>query len=227
MHQTWDKLLFLHWPLPEEQLRPLVPTGLEIDTFDGQAWVGLTPFTMWGIRPPLLPALPLLSQSHELNVRTYVHRDGVPGVWFLSLDASNPMAVLGARLGFHLPYFRAKMQLEEEGARVHFTSQRTHPGAPAADFEAIWTWGDHLTQEAEPDSLDFFLIERYCLYAARNEQLYRARIAHRPWPLRQAELVSFSSTMLAAHGLSRPEEEPLLHGQAAPLHVEVWPLEKV
>src|SRR5215208_5984323 len=106
MHQTWDKLLFLHWPLPPESLRALIPTRLVLDTFEGNAWVALTPFTMWGIRPTLLPPVPWLSASHELNVRTYVHLDGVPGVWFFSLDASNLLAVLGARLGFHLPYFQ-------------------------------------------------------------------------------------------------------------------------
>src|SRR5262245_36899528 len=89
MRQTWAKLLFLHWPISPDQLRPLIPARLLIDTFEGTAWIGLIPFTMWGIRPPFLPAIPWLSSSHELNLRTYVHVNGVPGVWFFSLDASN------------------------------------------------------------------------------------------------------------------------------------------
>ena len=99
MHQTWDKLLFLHWAFPESVLRPHVPAPLQIDTFEGRAWVGVTPFTMRNVRPEGLPAVPFLSDAHELNVRTYVHYDGVPGVWFFSLDASNPLAVLGATGG--------------------------------------------------------------------------------------------------------------------------------
>jgi uncharacterized protein YqjF (DUF2071 family) len=170
--------------------------------------------------------MPILSRSHELNVRTYVYLDGVPGVWFLSLEASNPLAVVGARLAFHLPYFQARMRLEEHDQTIHFTSHRMHRGAPPADFAAVWTGGDVLP-EASPDSLEFFLSERYCLYAAYRTRLYRARIFHAPWPLRRATLVSYASTMLASHGLPVPSGEPLLHHQAAPLHVEIWPLQAV
>ena len=226
MHQTWDKLLFLHWPIAAERLRPLIPDRLHIDTFAGSAWLGLTPFTMRGIRPVCFPAIPGLSRSHELNVRTYVHLDRMPGVWFLSLEASNALAVMGARLAFHLPYFRARMRLEEQGQTVRITSHRTHRSAPPADFEAVWTGGETLPL-APPGSLEFFLIERYCLYAASGARLYRARIFHTPWRLRRATLLSYASTMLAAHGLPTPRAEPLLHAQAAPLHVEIWPLQAI
>jgi uncharacterized protein YqjF (DUF2071 family) len=226
LHQTWDRLLFLHWSLPPERLRPLVPPRLALDTFAGDAWIGLTPFTMWGIRPTFLPPLPWLSASHELNVRTYVHVDGVPGVWFFSLDASNLFAVVGARLGYHLPYFWARMTLHEEGPTIHYTSHRIHWGARPADFEAVWTRGAPLP-EAEPETLTFFLLERYCLYAARGAHLYRARIAHRPWPVCRATLSRLSSTMLAALGLPTPTGEPLLHSQAAPLSVDIWPPQRI
>jgi uncharacterized protein len=186
----------------------------------------VTPFTIWGIRPTLLPALPLVSSAHELNVRTYVHLDGVPGVWFFSLDATNPLAVLGARLGYALPYFQALMTLEEQEQTIRFTSRRMHVGAPAAQFEATWTGGEFLPELA-PDTLDFFLIERYCLYSASGGSLYRGRIFHPPWPLRRATLSGLSSTMIQAQGLLEPVGEPLLHFQAAPLDVEIWPLEEV
>jgi len=191
MYQSWGDLLFMHWPVPAESLRPLILEPLAIDTHDGVAWVGITPFTMWGLRPVFAPTFPLLSESHELNVRTYVHLDGVLGVWFFSLDANNLLAVLGARVAFHLPYFRARMSLERRGRTIHFASSRTHRRAAPAEFEAAWTVGEELG-EARPGSLDFFLIERYCLYSARGGKLYRARIFHRPWPLRRADLLSYS-----------------------------------
>ncbi len=227
MHQHWGTLLFMHWPVPAESLRPQVPEPLAIDTYDGRAWVGITPFTMWGVRPAATPPLPYLSKSHELNVRTYVHLAGVPGVWFFSLDANNAAAVLGARLAFHLPYFNARMRLERRDRTIYFASRRTRPHAASAEFEATWTVGDGLG-EARPGSLDFFLIERYCLYSCSREgRLFRARIFHRPWPLRNARLLSYSSTMIESSGLASPTGEPLLHQQAEPLKVRVWPRTRV
>ncbi len=222
MHQVWDRLLFLHWPLPAQRLRPLIPPELEIDTFDGTAWIGVTPFTMRGIRPHLLPPAPIVSRSHELNVRTYVHHDGVPGVWFLSLDADNALAVLGARAAFHLPYFQARMHLSAGQEPVRFSSRRTQGGAPPAEFQGSWQLGAPLP-EAAPGALEFFLIERYALYAKGDKgALLRGRIHHRPWPLRSARLLYLSSTMIESHGLPAPEGEPILHAQSEALHVEIW-----
>lgn len=222
MYQSWGELLFMHWPIPADLLRPLVPDRLVIDTFDGSAWIGLTPFTMWDVRPVLAPALPVLSRSHELNVRTYVHLDGVPGVWFFSLDANNAIAALGARLAFHLPYFRARMDLTRQDLTIYFTSRRTHRHAAPAGFDAAWTVGDRLPQ-SQPGSLEFFLTERYCLYSARADALYRARIFHRPWPLHRARLLSCRSTMIESQGLPPPGGAPLLHQQGEPLRVGIWP----
>lgn len=226
MYQHWGRLLFLHWSVPAESLRPLIPDPLVIDTFDDAAWIGITPFTMWGMRPTFLPPIPFLSESHELNVRTYVHLDGVPGIWFFSLDASNPIAALGARLTFHLPYFKARMSLERRHRALRFASRRGHPHATPAEFEAAWTVGDRLPQ-SEVGSLRFFLTERYALYSARGAILYRARIFHRPWPLHEAHLLSFQSTMLESQGLPTSGDGPLLHQQGAPLKVRVWPRVKV
>jgi len=226
MYQSWGGLLFMHWPVPARSLRPLIPDPLAIDTYDGVAWIGITPFTTWGLRPVLLPAVPLLSDSHEINVRTYVHLDGIPGVWFLSLDANNPLAVWGARLAFYLPYFSAHMSTERQDCTINFASKRTHRHAPSAEFEASWTVGDRLPQP-KPDSLDFFLVERYCLYAARKAKLYRTRIFHRPWPLHTARLLTCRSTMIESQGLPSPEAEPLLHQQGDSLRVQIWPPARV
>src|SRR5215203_5793017 len=182
MYQSWGDLLFMHWPVSVESLRLLIPEPLAIDTHDGTAWIGITPFTMWGIRPVFAPPLPSLSESHELNVRTYVHLDGVPGVWFFSLDANNVVAALAARVAFHLPYFNARMSLERRDRTINFASRRAHRRAAPAEFKALWTVDERLPQ-CEPGSLEFFLIERYCLYSAREGRLYRVRILHKPWPL--------------------------------------------
>ena len=128
-YQHWGQLLFLHWSLPAESLRPLIPDPLVIETFDGARWIGITPFTMWGVRPAFLPPIPVLSEAHEVNVRTYVHLNGVPGIWFFSLDVSNSVAALGARLTFHLPYFHARMSLERRNRTLRFASRRTCPHA--------------------------------------------------------------------------------------------------
>ena len=225
MHQTWGKLLFMHWRIDAKQLRPLIPEPLEIDQFDGSAWIAVTPFTMWDIRafPPFIPPIPGLSSAHELNVRTYVHYDRVPGVWFFSLDCNSAAAVLGARTFYHLPYFNAEIELDEDGDRVDYSLTRTEE--PPADFEASWEVGETIPF-SHPGSLEFFLTERYCLYSEDDGDLCRARIHHQPWPLQKAELISLESTMIESQGLPTPKGDPLLH-YCEELDVEIWSLEKV
>jgi len=134
MAMQWHDLLFMHWPVPPAVLRPLIPPALALETFDGAAWLGVTPFRMAGTRPRLVPPLPWLSAFPELNVRTYVTAEGKPGVWFFSLDAANPLAVRGARALFHLPYYDAAMEVEKDGHGVRYTSTRTHRGTLSATF---------------------------------------------------------------------------------------------
>lgn len=225
MRQWWGKLLFMHWPIDVEILRPLIPSSLTIDTFEGQAWIGVVPFTMWGVRSPFVPPIPGLSAFHELNVRTYVHYDGVPGVWFFSLDANSAPAVWAARTYVHLPYFNARIRLEQRDESITYSSTRTRSGAPPAMLETRWNIGDRIDQST-PGSLPFFLTERYCLYAARRDKLYRMRIFHAAWSLQQATLSSCSSSMVEALGVPSPHGEPLLH-YANELKVDIWPLVKV
>ncbi|HYP52649.1 MAG TPA: DUF2071 domain-containing protein, partial [Pyrinomonadaceae bacterium] len=210
MRQNWGKLLFMHWPVAERVLRPLLPERLTVDTFDGGAWLSVVPFTMWGIRPSFTPPLPGLSAMHELNVRTYVHLDGVPGVWFLSLDVQSAVATWAARSFYFLPYHTAEMSLRETGRKtVSFDSRRRRGDAPPAEFSAVYTHGGALPT-SRPGSLEFFLTERYCLYSARRGQVYRALIHHPAWPLRAATLSAHRSTMVEALGLPTPQGEPLL-----------------
>jgi uncharacterized protein YqjF (DUF2071 family) len=224
MKQNWGKLVFMHWRIDEAHLRPLIPAELAIDTYDGSAWIAVTPFTMWDVRLSFTPPVPWVSAFHETNVRTYVHREGVPGVWFFSLDANSLPAVLGARAFYHLPYFHAEIELAQAGARIDYHLRRADADKPA-ELRTTWTIGAELP-EAQPGSLEFFLTERYCLYAARADVLYRARIHHRPWPLQQAVLDSLYSTMIESHGLPTPAGEPLLH-YAEELAVDIWSLEQV
>jgi uncharacterized protein len=229
MRQTWGKLLFMHWRIDEQLLRPLVPDSLMIDTFDGAAWIGIIPFTMWGIRASFLPPIPGTNAFHELNVRTYVHRDGVPGVWFFSLDAANRLAVWGARKFYYLPYFNARMSLHQTGNTIHYASKRDDAGGAPATLETSWAIGTPLPPAA-PDSLDFFLTGRYCLYSKHTSQdggeLYRARIHHPPWPLQSARLMSFDSTMIESHGMRTPKGDPLLH-YCEEISVDIWRLKKI
>lgn len=225
MRQCWGKLLFMHWPIDMELLRPLVPSRLTIDTFEGKAWIGVVPFTMWGVRPPFVPSIPGLSAFHELNVRTYVHYNGVPGVWFFSLDANSAPAVWTARTFVHLPYFKARINLNQEGNTISYSSTRTRKSAPPAVLKTSWNIGNSINQST-PESLPFFLTERYCLYSAHRDKLFRMRIFHPPWPLRQATLNSCSSTMVEALAVPAPAGEPLLH-YAEELKVDIWPLVKL
>ena len=223
MHQNWENLLFLHWPIGEAAIRPLIPEELEIDTYDGQAWIGITPFTLTGLRLLSLPPLPGLDSFLELNVRTYVLHRGVPGVWFFSLDASKVIPAIAARVLFSLPYFKAQMEFHDEGPEFRFSSTRT--GSPAAGFKASWRSGLEL-RAPDVESLAFFLVERYCLFAARRRELSITRIYHHPWMLDEAIVSSYASTMLSALRIPDPVAAPLAHFSRF-LNVEIWPPELV
>ena len=225
MAQSWHDLLFAHWLVPREALRPLVPASLPLDTRGGEAWIGVVPFRMTGIRPRFLPAVPWLSAFPELNVRTYVTRDGKPGVFFFSLDAANPVAVVAARRFYHLPYFRARMSLTHDGDGVGYASQRSHRGAPPAEFRARYGPMGPVGR-AEAGSLAHWLTERYCLYAVDPAGgVWRCEIHHEPWPLQPAEATIQTNTMTRPLDLEL-RGAPLLHF-ARRLDVAVWPLQAV
>ena len=178
MFQRWHELLFAHWPVPAEPLRARLPAGLELDTFEGEAWLGVVPFRMSAVRLRGAPALPGVSAFPELNLRTYVRRGEQRGVWFFSLDAASALAVRAARLWFHLPYFEARMTCDGRADGVHYRSERTHRGAPAAALVARYA-PRAAVELARPGSLEHFLTARYCLFAATlRGALLRGDIHH-------------------------------------------------
>jgi uncharacterized protein len=217
MAQTWDDLLFVHYRVPVEQLRALAPEGLEVQEHSGSAWLGVTPFVVTGLRARGLLPLPLVSSFRELNVRTYVTRDGKPGIWFFSLDASNQLAVEAARRLYHLPYFRADISIRQRGDQRLYDCSR-HEGKA---FSATYGPGGDVFN-AEPASLEHFLTERYCLYAEHQRQLFRAEIHHRPWPLQSADARIELNTMPP---VKLPDGEPLLLFSARQ-DVVIWRLER-
>ena len=207
---SWRNLLFAHWPMDPAILRPHLSPGLALDTYDGAAWVSVVPFGMHEVAPRGVPALPGVSTFLELNVRTYVTVDDKPGVWFFSLDASNPLAVAVARRQFHLPYFRARMRLDRVGDQVTYASERSHRGVGPGEFRGKFRPTGPAVR-AEPGSLDAWLTERYALYAAdARGQLFRGEIHHQPWPLQACEAEIVRNTVCDAHGFTLPAMGPRL-----------------
>lgn len=220
--QSWKDLLFAHWPVPASVLRPLVPPGLTVQEFAGTSWVGVVPFRMSGVMRRPLPDLPWLSAFPELNLRLYVERDGKPGVWFLSLDAANSVAVWAARRFFHLPYCFAEIDFDHRSDGFAFASRRTGKEARIS-FRAHYRPAS-AAFEAKPGSLESFLAERYCLYArAPDGALYRADVHHVPWPLQETVGEVEASELILPHGF-QVHGSPILHFSSG-VDVVVWPME--
>lgn len=198
-----------------------MPSAIGIQEFEGTTWIGLVPFRMTGVMRRPWPDLPWVSAFPELNVRLYVERDGKPGVWFLSLDASNPLAVWAARRFYHLPYYRAAMSVVNQPDRIQYTSRRR-------DAELITSYRPTSdVYRATPGTLEHWLTERYCLYAqAPDGAIWRTDVHHHPWPLQSAEAEISANTMFGFHQLQVDGAPPLLHF-ARSLDVVVWKSERV
>ena len=201
--QTWSRLLFAHWPVDPEQLARHLPSGVEPDVYDDRAWLAIVAFRMLRSRPLVPPRRPVLPAIPELNVRTYVRVGGVPGVWFLTLDASSPFFVNAGRALYGLPYRLARMTTISEGARTHHMSSRSD-ACFAATYEPC---GE--VSYAEAGSLEHFLVERYRLFSMRRGQLVTAVVTHEPWPLQPA-VARLHANRMVPHGLE-PRGELLLH----------------
>ena len=221
MRMRWLDLLFAHWPVPVEALRPLVPAGLDIETFDGSAWIGVVPFRMEDVASRFLPAVPGPGAFPELNVRTYVRRNGRGGVWFLSLDAGSRVAVEGARFAFHLPYYRARMSSDTEAGWVEYRTERTDARGDPAGFRGRYRPTGPI-EPAAPGSLLAFLTDRLGLYATDSDgRILWTAIRHEPWPLQAAEAEIETNTMASAAGITLPGVAPVL-AFAKRLDVVAW-----
>jgi uncharacterized protein YqjF (DUF2071 family) len=238
-YHRWSNLLFLHWRLPAAAVAPLIPEGLSLDTWEGDAFVGLVPFQLSGVRPWWSPAVPGVSSFCETNVRTYVHRQGShPGVWFFSLDAASSLAVRVARWKWSLPYFRARMNVRREGSRIHYESRRLWPEPAGPGCAIDITLGGSGSSEgfphepgsarsARPGTLDHFLLERYLLYTrTRAGKLQRGRVHHAPYALRQVTVGRLEETLLPAVGIV--PQAPICHAAYCErADVEIFPLRQV
>jgi uncharacterized protein YqjF (DUF2071 family) len=220
MGQSWLDLLFAHWAVPQATLRAAVPAAIPIDTFDGSAWIGITPFEIVGLHARAVPPLPWLSRFPELNVRTYTTIDGRPGIWFFSLDAARAPAVATARRTYHLPYRRARMAITRAGGRIGY---RSHAHGAAAGLRAAYEPIGPAAHPA-PGTLEHFLTERYRLYTLdRRGRLRHADIHHPPWLLQPARAEFAENTMTDPLGIELPGHGPLTH-YAARQDVVIWPL---
>jgi uncharacterized protein YqjF (DUF2071 family) len=223
MVHHWDDLTFLHWRYDPAEVQRLLPEGLEVETFDGSAWVGLVPFFL-EVGLPRVPSVPWFSQFAETNVRTYVRgRDGRTGIWFFSLDAARLGAVVVARTTYRLPYFWSTLRIERGESRISYSCRRRWPGpGRGATSEVAVEIGDAFAP-GELAELDHYLTARWALYSAPRSGLRHALAEHDPWPLHHARVVHLDDGLVAASGLTQPEGEPLVHHSRS---VEVrigWP----
>lgn len=221
-YQQWRSLLFLHWAVPREKLRSLVPDSLELDLYRGQAYVGVVPFAMRGVRPAWCPACCAFNFL-ETNVRTYVVGGSQPGVYFFSLEAASALAVWVARTFWGLPYYHATMRMQREGDEVVYESARRGPGTR---HRVRYRIAEALGR-SEPDSLEFFLLERYLLFTQRRDRLYVGQVHHAPYPAQRAELLEVEDELLPAAGFETPQGPPAFVHYAAGVDVEIFGLQPV
>ncbi|WP_135828099.1 YqjF family protein [Halorussus halobius] len=210
LEMNWRHLLFENWPVEPAVMDAHLPDRLEPDEHDGSAWLSVVPFTNAAVRPKGVPER-FGIRLPELNLRTYVTRDGVPSVYFFSLDAQGVASVVGARLFHHLPYYYARISLDAAGDRVRFRSRRLHPGERPAAYEGTYRpTGDPFA--APDDALGSFLTERYRFYTQAQDGTIRyTDVDHEPWTLYPAEARIETNTLLTAHGFARPDADPVYH----------------
>jgi uncharacterized protein len=223
MYQAWHDLLFLHWVWDPVEIQATLPAGLHVDTFDGRAWVGVVPFWMDAVRPRGLPPVPGLSWFQELNLRTYVCDDrGEPGVWFYTLDCNQPIATQLARTFFNLNYQHARQCGRRAGPKspAAFYSRRVNTGGES-EFRYQATGVPYL---AAPDSLEFFLGERYRLFSTHSAGLRTGRVWHEPYPLQAVHVELATTSLWVDQGFPSPDR-PADHAMAsAGVDVSIYPL---
>lgn len=227
MKQTWEHLLFAHWAISPNLLRDHIPSGLELDTFAGEAWIGVIPFLLSGVRLRGWPKVPFTTTFPEINVRTYVKARGKSGVYFLSLDASNPLVIKIARYWYRLPYYRAQMGFHRHGDQIKFTSRRLPNVTNAPIFTASYQPVADSFQ-ADEGSLIHWLTERYTLFCMcnRSKQMMYADVFHEPWQLQEAAVHIDENTMtagLAGFRLGVPDVALYARG----VRSLIWPIQRL
>ena len=229
MYQRWEELLFLHWPVEPQVVAKVLPPGLVVDTYKGKAWLGVVPFSMRGVRPRFLPAVPGLSSFPELNLRTYVVDElGRPGVWFYSLDTPKHLPNWIARTFFHLNYRFARIQVEDKGGSRSYRSELWMGSDWDVPQEYEWERiGEPFTAEA--GSLDFFLAERYRLFAYNEAkaQLLTGQVHHEAYPLQQVNLKRYSKRLFTLNGLPKPDSSPVSLLASSGVNVQISPMIRV
>ena len=209
----------MHWPVPVDVLRPLVPASLELDLHDGVAYVGVVPFLMQGVRTRWMP--PALGFTFlEANVRTYVHHREQPGVYFFSLEAASYLAVWVARQFWGLPYYHADMSLTDEGDSFLYDSIRR---GSKVRHQVRYRLGDRLGP-SEPGTLEFFFLERYLLFVERRNQVYVGQVHHEPYPAQLAEVLQLDDGLLQAAGLDCAAVPPAFTHYSAGVDVQIFDL---
>ena len=203
---AWRDGLFVHWPFEPDRLRPHVPDALELDTRDGRAWVGLLPFVLADAGFRYSPRVTRLTFP-ELNFRTYVRYDGLPGLYFFSIDVANPAIPTLVETTTRLPCYYADMDVDADGSSVDFTSVRKHPGEPRAHFDVAYR-PDGEVFNADPGTLDYWLVERRRMYDPVGNDVLYADIAHDRWPLQPADATIRENTLFETSGLPVPDDEP-------------------
>ena len=218
----WVDALFLHWPIDAAQLRARIPADLEIDTFEGAAWVSIVAFRIAGARLRGVPARAAWRAFPEVNVRTYVRRDSHTGVWFLSLDADSRAAVSAGRAVVHLPYLHASIAASFGDDRVSYRLVRADRRAPSARFGAEARY-DGEARVAEPGTLEHWLVERYAFFTTARRRTLRGDVRHAPWQLRDAITTIQENSLLVAAGLTPSADAPLAHVSDG-VETRAWPL---
>lgn len=233
MNMRWSQLLFAHWPVDLERMASVVPPALEVEAYEGSAWVGVVPFLMSHVRGAGLPRIPGTHRFPELNVRTYVRPRGTSGddarsgVYFFSLDASNRLAVEGARRLFHLGYVHARMSIEGDDTRRRFASTRVDRRWPAADFRAEWSVRGPAREVKSGDGFDDWATSRWRLFSVdRRGRAYRGEIDHPAWRLAPADADLDPDPLLKAAGLGPAHGPPRL-AAAEPVDVRAWLIRRV
>jgi len=229
MYQRWHELLFLHWSVAPELVAQALPPGLRVDTFEGKAWIGVVPFSMRGIRPRFLPAVAGLSNFPELNLRTYVvDAQGRPGVWFYSLDTPKRLPNWIARTFFHLNYRLARIEVQNREEKNSYLSELRLESEWDAPQKYTWErTGDAYL--AELGSLDFFLVERYRLFAynPKTRHLLTGKVHHEPYPIQTVDLSDYTTRLFELNGLVAPTGAPVSTLASAGVDVRIFPMERV